>query len=123
MSLYFLFVSMQIVLHVDLAVFLFTGRYGVATISRLDKIIVLFCRIASLLWGSFAKETYNLIDPTNISHPIYTYVLDCVFWLTCSRVRVLFSRSRTCEYMSRYFFSFLFPALCATPSVNIYIYF
>jgi len=35
------------------------GRcYGVATISRLLKIISLFCRISSLLQGSFAKETY-----------------------------------------------------------------
>jgi len=24
----------------------------------------------ALLWGSFAKETYNFIDPTNQSHPI-----------------------------------------------------
>jgi len=31
--------------------------YGVATISRLLQIIVFFCRISSLLWGSFAKET------------------------------------------------------------------
>jgi len=45
----------------------------VATISRIDKIIGLFCRIVSLLWGSFAKETYDCIDPTNISHPICTY--------------------------------------------------
>ena len=28
------------------------------------------CRIASLIQGSFAKEIYNLIDPTNRSHPI-----------------------------------------------------
>jgi len=34
------------------------------------KIIGLFCRIASPLQGSFAKETYNVIDPTNQSHPI-----------------------------------------------------
>ena len=45
-------------------------RYGVATISRLLKIIGLFCRIASLLQGSFAKETYNFKEPTNRSHPI-----------------------------------------------------
>ena len=44
--------------------------YGVATISRLLKIIGLFCRISSLLQGSFAKETYNLKEPTNHSHPI-----------------------------------------------------
>ena len=39
--------------------------YGVATDSRINKIIGLFCRILSLLQGSFAKETYNLIVPTN----------------------------------------------------------
>ena len=33
-------------------------RYGVATISRLLKIIGLFCKISSLLEGSFEKETY-----------------------------------------------------------------
>ena len=47
-----------------------TSHYGVATVSRIDKIIGLFCRIASLLWVSFAKETYNFIDPTCCSHPI-----------------------------------------------------
>jgi len=44
--------------------------YGVATVSRIDKIIGLFCRISSLLYVSFAKETYTFIDPTNCSHPI-----------------------------------------------------
>jgi len=47
-----------------------THCYGVAVDSRIDKIIGLFCRIMSLLQGSFTKETYNLIDPTNCSHPI-----------------------------------------------------
>ena len=36
--------------------------------SRLLKIIGLFCRISSLLKGSFAKETYNFKEPTNRSH-------------------------------------------------------
>ena len=45
-------------------------RYGVATISRLLKIIGLFCRISSLLYGSFAKEIYHFKEPTNRSHPI-----------------------------------------------------
>ena len=44
--------------------------YGVATISRLLRIISFFCRISSRLWVSFAKETYNLKEPTNRSHPI-----------------------------------------------------
>jgi len=34
-------------------------------ISRLVKIIGLFCRKLSLLQGSFAKETYNFKEPTN----------------------------------------------------------
>ena len=45
-------------------------QYGVATISRIDKIVGLFCRKLALLSDSFAKETCNLIDPTNQSHPI-----------------------------------------------------
>jgi len=45
-------------------------EYGVATISRLLKIVGLFCRISSLLWVSFAKETYNFTEPTKCSHPI-----------------------------------------------------
>ena len=60
--------------------------YGVATISRLLKIIRLFCRIPSLLQGSFAKETYNFKEPTNRSHPIaHSYVRHdsfvCETWL------------------------------------------
>jgi len=47
-----------------------SSGYGVATVSSIDKIIRLFCRISSLLWVSFAKETYNFIDPTSQSHPI-----------------------------------------------------
>jgi len=41
-----------------------------ATISRLLKMIRLFCRLSSLLWGSFAKETYDYKEPTSGSHPI-----------------------------------------------------
>ena len=44
--------------------------YGVATISRLLKMIGLFCTILSLLWVSFAKETYHFKEPTSGSHPI-----------------------------------------------------
>jgi len=45
--------------------------YGVATISRLLKILGLFCRTSSLSQGSFAKETYHFKEPTNRSHPIW----------------------------------------------------
>ena len=51
--------------------------YGVATVSRIDKIIGLFCRTASLLQGSFAKETYNFIDPINRSHSVHVSCAYC----------------------------------------------
>ena len=47
-----------------------SAAYGMATVSRIDKITGLFCRILSLLQSSFAKETCNFIDPTNQSYPI-----------------------------------------------------
>jgi len=45
-------------------------RYWEATISRLHKIGGLFCRIQSLLKGSFAKETYHFEEPNKRSHSI-----------------------------------------------------
>ena len=57
--------------------------YGVATVSKIDKITGLFCRISSLLQGSFAKETYNFIDPTNQSHP------------SCSWLRIMLRINRS----------------------------
>ena len=33
--------------------------FWLASVSRVDKIIGLFCRILCLLHGSFAKKTYN----------------------------------------------------------------
>jgi len=62
--------------------------YGVASISRLLKIISLFCRISSLLLGSFAKETYNLKEPTSQSHPI------CYIWKSA---RFSIFNSNRCE--------------------------
>ena len=61
--------------------------YGVATVSRIDQIIGLFCRISSLLQGSFAKETYDFIDPTNQSHPIlnksHVFICSVFLYLFC----------------------------------------
>ena len=48
--------------------------YEVDTIGRLLKITGLFCRISSLLQGSFAKETYHFKEPTSRSH----YIAPCV---------------------------------------------
>jgi len=46
------------------------GGYGVATISRLLKIIGLFCKRALQKRPFSAKETYTFKEPTNRSHPI-----------------------------------------------------
>jgi len=54
--------------------------YGVATISKLLKVIGLFWRISSLLYGSFAKETYDFKEPTSRSHPIVIYADIARWW-------------------------------------------
>jgi len=72
--------------------------YRVATVSRIDKIIGLFCRILSLLLGSFAEETYNLIDPTNQSHPIPR---TCMQILKHTWTQLIRSHRHVCTYATR----------------------
>jgi len=73
-----------------------TGRcislymYGMASVSKIDKIIGLFCRILSLWWGSFAKETYNFIDPTDQSHPTSTHIYMYVHIHVYMHIYILF---------------------------------
>jgi len=61
--------------------------YGVATVSRLLEIIVLFCKRALIKRWYSAKETYNFKEPTNRSHPIPGIVSGIrkgaveIFWL------------------------------------------
>ena len=50
--------------------FYFNNSYGVALVSRIDKIIGLFCKRDLQKRQYSVKETYNFIDPTNRSHPI-----------------------------------------------------
>jgi len=54
-------------------VFFVTCRcwYGVATISRLLKIVGLFCKRALEKRRYFAKEKSNFKEPTNRSHPVH----------------------------------------------------
>ena len=49
-------------------------RYGVASVSRIDKIIGRFCKRALQKRRYSGKVTYNLIDPTDCSHPIPVYI-------------------------------------------------
>ena len=66
--------------------------YRVATISRFLKMIGLFCKISSLLWGSFAKETYNFKEPTNRSHPITDVRHQCIVSMCVTDVAATISR-------------------------------
>jgi len=73
------------------------SNYGVATISRLLKIIGLFCRIQSLLYDFFASETYNFKEPTNRSHSISYisfYILSYHFLSLYPTKRTLYSMKR-----------------------------
>jgi len=75
--------------------------YGVATVSRIDTIIGLFCKILSHLQSFFTKETYNLIDLTNQSHPIHQSMCTYSCKLTVEKNlrisgRVIFSITSKC---------------------------
>jgi len=69
-----IFVCIEIYMHICV----YVSTYGVATISRFLLIIGLFCRIQALLSGSFAKENFNLKEPTNHIHPMYGYMHICM---------------------------------------------
>jgi len=65
--------------------------YGVATISRLLKIIGLFCKRALYKRRYFAKETYDFKEPNNRSHPIWnpriTWMCTCKFQYHCVEIQ------------------------------------
>jgi len=60
--------------------------YGVATVSRLDKIMDLLCQRAIQTRLYSAQETYNSIDPTDCSHPIGLGVVGRSVLVLCFRV-------------------------------------
>jgi len=61
-----IFCKRDVCMHISFSIYI----YEVATISRFLKNVGLLYRISSLLWGSFAKKTYNLKEPANHSHAI-----------------------------------------------------
>jgi len=66
-------------------------RYGVAMVSRIDKILGLFCRISSLLWGPFAKRPIILSILLTKATPYVTELLKSVISLfdQCRYVRLV----------------------------------
>jgi len=67
--------------------------YGVALVSRIDKMIGLFCKRALQKRRYSAKVTYNLIDPTDRSHPIVTSHNALLLWLSSPYCSLSHSRS------------------------------
>jgi len=51
-------------------------QYGMATVSRIDKIIGLFCKRELQKRRYSAKETCDFIDPTDRSQPIRTHEIN-----------------------------------------------
>jgi len=98
----------------------YTSVYGVAMISKLLKLIGLFCKRA--LWKRLysTKETYNLIDPTNWSHPIsliHIHTFSCMCLYTCLYTCMCLQYiSQTCVYM--YIYTRVYSCVC----LYIYIY-
>jgi len=59
----------------------------------------LFCRIRSLLQGSFAKETYNFREPNKRSHPIpQIRVGVCEFGVCVKMVCLCLHRACMCAW-------------------------
>jgi len=68
-------------------------RYGVASVSRIDKIIGLLCKRALYKRRYSAKETYNFIDPTDRSYPIVRVFVDfygCIYVYVCMDSNILY---------------------------------
>jgi len=62
---------------------------GVASVSRINKIIGLFCKRALQKRRYSAKETYDFIDPTDRSHPICVlHICDMTHYICVSHVCV-----------------------------------
>jgi len=100
----YIYMYMYIYLYVHAYLYVRVYLYGMATVSRIDSIISLFCRILSLLWGSFAKEPYNFVNnPTIRSHPItstqWTRVLATLFARrsSCDDFRVTLFERGSCN--------------------------
>jgi len=86
--------------------------YGVATISRLLKIIGLFCKRALQKRPFSAKETYTFKEPTNRSHPIHMRMIHPVD-LTCHPLCAKNAQAQKCIIM--YFTHDIFYAWCIFP--------
>jgi len=110
--------------------------YGVATISRLLKIIGLFCKRALWKRRYSAKETYHFKEPSNHSHVLLltasnfqksallvSYLVNaycyCIYYVyTCNNCRADFTRSTYAMY--HYLQHVLLPTPCTITHTMYY---
>jgi len=88
--------------------------YGVALVSRIDKIIGLFCRRVLSKRPYSAKETYNLIDPTNSSHPI------ALFYNQFRKALTLYVHMYIYTYIHIYIYIYIY--ICVYIYTYMYVY-
>ena len=83
---------------------LLSNAYGVALVSSIDKMIGLFCKRALWKRQYSAKETYNLIDPTDCSHPIWVCCYMYAFERAC-KDDIIFAYFETFAYFDMVHYS------------------
>jgi len=71
--------------------------YGVATVGRIDKIVGLFCKRDLLKRQYSAKETYDLIDPTDRSHPVCISQSACIWTHFVYRANLSLKARASCK--------------------------
>ena len=89
------------------------NHYGVASISRIDKIIGLLCKRALLKRLYSAKETCNLIDPTDRSHPIYVVIV-CPWSISNPKFLLVFSYVYILVYVYPYVYMLIYKYVCTS---------
>ena len=101
-----------------------TSRYGVAMISRLLKIWSLCCRISSLLYDSFAEESYNCKEPTNRSPPTPAHVTERESFCACVQIQhaVLVCAQASLTFLSDTPFSHSFRMSIFRFYIHLYIH-
>jgi len=65
-----IYICVRLYIRICVWIHLYSAGSGMATISRIRKIIGLFCKRALKKRQYSAKETYNFKEPTDRSHPI-----------------------------------------------------
>jgi len=98
-------ITLDVRLPLSISVSIHVCYYGVALVSRIDKIIGLFCKRALQKRQYSAKETLDFIDPTDRSHPICVCV--CPSYL-CVSARF----TRVCLPVLRVAVPLVCPSLC-----------